>query len=115
MNYAANGLVNTAQQVSYGQTGYLQQTAAAGEAPPISILEAQVKRLTASAQHIDTLATQLHVLADRHMGQEVAQEGKAGAPVPSPQSSVGKLNEAHEWLEAARNRLANAVQRLERL
>ena len=114
MNYAANGLVNAAQQVSYGQTGYLQQ-AAAGEAPPISILEAQVKRLTASALHVDTLATQLHVLADRHMGQEVAQEGKAGAPVPSPQSSVGKLNEAHEWLEAARNRLVNAVQRLERL
>ena len=79
------------------------------------ILEAQVNRLSESANDVDQQAMRLHALADRLLGPLAAAEGKPGAPVPSPSHSVGKLNDAHEWMERARANLSHAVQRLEAL
>ena len=103
------------------QTGnsYSPQVAIANTrdaAPPaIPVLEAQVNRLSESANHVDQTAMRLHALADRLLGQNSATEGKPAVGVPSPPYSVGKLNDAHEWLERARSNLAHAVERLEAL
>ena len=116
MNNYAGQQLGAQQNATYG---YLnpQQALPQGlpETAPVSILEAQVKRLTGSAQDIDVAATRLHALADRLTGSEPTDPGKAGLPAPNPVSSIGKLNEAHEWLETSRARLSQAISRLERL
>jgi hypothetical protein len=84
------------------------------EAKQIPLLEDQLSRLTGAAENVETQANRLHELADRLFGVE-GQEGKAGEPIPSPLSSIGKLNDAHERLGHARASLAAAVNRLEAL
>ena len=84
------------------------------EAKQLPLLEEQLNRLTGAAENVETQAQRLHELADRLFGLE-GVEGKGGEPIPSPLSSVGKLNDAHERLGRARVSLAAAVSRLEAL
>lgn len=113
---AAQALAGLPQQgASFGTTGYMQTQQGLTDPPPVSILECQVKRLTGSVQSIDVAATRLHALADRLTGPEPAESGKTSVPVPNPTTSIGKLNDAQEWLETSYQRLAHAISRLERL
>lgn len=81
----------------------------------IPILEAQVNRLSTSAQDVEEYAQRLHALADRLIGPRGVGESKDGQPAPSPTYAVGRLNDAHEWLERTRSALQSAVNRLETL
>lgn len=85
---------------------------AQNNAKQIPLLDEQLNRLTDAAEDIERQAHRLHELADRLFGMD-SVEGKAGEPIPSPLSSIGKLNDAHERLSLARGSLAAAVNRLE--
>lgn len=102
-----------AQAISYAGQSALGASNALEQVTPV--LEGQAKRLNASAQDIEGLANRLHALADRLLGQTPVGDGKAGAPTPAPTHSIGKLNDAHGWLENARVNLSSAVSRLESL
>lgn len=70
------------------------------------------------AKHIENLADRMHQIADRIMGvrpQAGTNAGTVGAPVPSPSDTLGRMGEAHGWIERQRVRLQDAVERLERL
>jgi hypothetical protein len=94
---------------------YMQESNQAVAVEAIPVLEAHVDRLRKHAQDIDVAAQRLHTLADRTLGMRPAESGKAGAPTPEPSHSLGKMEDAHEWIGRARENLADAVQRLERL
>lgn len=92
-----------------GAYGYEQQGAKVA-----SVLESQINRLHESAKLADLLATRLSALADRVFGA-VPEDGKANQAVPAPSSHIGRLHEAHEWIESALRRAQEATARLESL
>ncbi len=95
-------------------TSAMQVTASSLGEKVQPVLEVQVARLQARAKEIDALADRLHILADRTVGSPERGENAAnGAPTPSPTHSVGRMNDAHLWIECAIGKLAFAVERLE--
>lgn len=80
------------------------------------ILEAHANKIGSQANTIDGIATRLHDLADRLLGREPSKldPNKQGA-TPVPDSALGKISDANEYLNRAIDKCGSALGRLEAL
>lgn len=105
MNQAQNAYANSTGQL-------LAATTRAQIAQPV--LEQHADRLSTHGANVSGFAERLHALADRIMGS-VPTDPVNTAPQPPASHSLGRLEDAHEWLNRAIERLDAAVKRLETL
>lgn len=80
-----------------------------------TIIEAHANRLSHQATAVGSLANRAHELANRLLGPEDRRWDGTCGDRPEPQSAIAKLSDAQDILEARRDDLELALQRLERL
>lgn len=81
------------------------------------ILESHATKIGNQANVVDGIATRLHDLADRLIGREMSKldPNKASAPTPVPDSALGKISDANDYLNRAIDKCGSALGRLEAL
>lgn len=101
--------------MAYSDPRLAPQAQGTTSAPPAAPLISQhAERLGSNVKSLGVLTERLHNVADRLLGCHPA-DPTSPAPTPTPQHSVGLLDEAQTWFHQVLEKLHDAVERLERL
>lgn len=90
----------------------------AGQSVHIPLMENARNMAHEGAAAVMQAADRLHALADRLIGQlptPISDPRVSTPPAPEPPHAIGRIGDAHRFLNVANDRLREAVDRLEAL